>query len=139
MTNYFSMQHFKIRFILISVYTPPDKKDYTVIIIVVCVIVGVIIIVVIVLVILYIKVWRKPPPVPPPKIRKRKKQLSITEYTPRSLGRASSVEKLDKDGIKRISTEEIISGLDTEKKEKTVVVNGKAYVPTKKEVTLKHF
>ncbi|XP_053400583.1 uncharacterized protein LOC123558409 [Mercenaria mercenaria] len=114
-------------------YTVPEEKDFTTIIIVVCCISVVIIIVIIVVVIVYFKVCRKPKPEPPPKIRKKKRKLSITEYTPRSLGRASSVEKLEEGVINKKSTEEIITGLAVDKKDKHVFLNGDAYEPPKKE------
>ncbi|KAL4230760.1 hypothetical protein ACF0H5_011135 [Mactra antiquata] len=117
-------------------YSPSvDKKDNTttIIIIVFCVLAAVIIIGIIIIV-LYLKVFRKPRPPTPPKIRKRRRKPSVTEYTPRVLGRASSIEKIDEKPSK-VSTGEIISGIHVDKRHSNMNLDSaSAYQPPKKEV-----
>ncbi|WAQ99094.1 hypothetical protein MAR_023467 [Mya arenaria] len=103
------------------------KTDYTFVIIVVCVIIGILIIAIIII-ILYLKVFRKSQEAP--KAKKRiKKKPSVTEYTPRSLGHASSAEKVDH-VINKQSTGEVLTGLMNGNKNKAVV--GDMYEPPKK-------
>lgn len=106
-------------------YTPESPKDYTTVIIVVCSVIGAIIIV-IVITILYIKCCTR---TPIEKVRTKKKKSEIIDYTPRTLGRASSVEKdLDKP-VHKASAIELLSGIAD-----TKTGSLEAYEPLKKEV-----